>query len=61
MNKFMYLLLFIASLYSIRHIILFTTSVMKNKKYNINKKELTYLGVSLSIILTIIFSGIKIS
>ena len=60
MNKGMYFLLFISSLYSLRHLILFSTSVVKSKKYEITKKELIYLGVSISVILTIIFSGIKL-
>lgn len=59
-SKGVYFLLFFSTLYTLRHFILFSFSVVRSKKYEITKKELKYVGIAVSIILTIIFSGIKL-
>ena len=60
LNKAFMLIFFIGVLYSLRHLILFLGKLKNGQKYDINQKELLYLGGSVAIILTIIFSGIKL-
>ena len=60
LNKAFMLIFFIGVLYSLRHLILFLAKLKNGQKYDINQKELLYLGGSVAIILTIIFSGIKL-
>jgi Na+-transporting NADH:ubiquinone oxidoreductase subunit NqrE len=58
-NIFMFVFFF-SCLYTIRHAILFGVKLKSGDKYTLTPKHLTLLGVSIAIIFTIIFSGIKL-
>lgn len=60
MNKTFLFAFFIGCLYTLRQTILFAIAIKNGNKYEITHKELVYLGGSVAIILTIIFSGINL-
>lgn len=49
-----------AILITIKEGFLFTTSFIKNEKFEISKARMITLGVALSYILTIIFTGFRV-
>jgi len=64
-NKFLMLLFFLAALNTLRHIYYFiqtwvTSTDEEPVKYKLSGKSLFLLGVSISYILTTIYTGIKI-
>jgi hypothetical protein len=60
LNK-VYLIMFLFScLYTLRQTGLFLMSLRQGEKYVTDSKKLIYLGLSIAIIFTIIFSGIKL-
>jgi hypothetical protein len=60
LNKIMYVLFFLSLINVIRHTLLFTLKLNDTKRYTLERTELFYLGLSISMLLTSIFSGIKI-
>lgn len=60
LNKAYLFVFFVGCLYALRHAILFFIAVQKAQKYQLSNRDLIYLGASVAIILTIIFSGIKL-
>lgn len=44
----------------VRHIFFFIIKINDNKKYVLDRMSLFYLGLSISMILTSVFTGIKI-
>lgn len=60
LNKIMYVLFFLSLVNVIRHLFLFVVKVTDSKKYILDRPTLFYLGLSISMILTSIFNGIKI-
>ena len=60
LNKGLMVIFFISCLYSLRHLVLFTMKMISGEKYEMTPKHLLYLGGSLALILTIIFSGFKL-
>lgn len=60
LNKIMYLLFFLSLINVVRHIFFFIIKINDNKKYVLDRMSLFYLGLSISMILTSVFTGIKI-
>jgi hypothetical protein len=60
LNKIMFILFFLSLVNVIRHSFLFLIKVSDQKKYLISNTSLFYLGLSLSMLLTTLFTGIKI-
>jgi hypothetical protein len=60
LNKVMFILFFLSLLNVIRHSLLFVIKINDDKRYVLEKLELFYLGLSISMLLTSIFSGIKL-
>lgn len=60
LNKGFMFIFFISCLYTLRQTILFFIKAKSGEKFIITQKGLQYLGISIAIILTIIFSGIKL-
>lgn len=59
-NKLMYMVLFLSILNTIRHGFFFFLKVAYQEKYVISNRSLLLLGLSLSFILMVIFSGVTI-
>lgn len=60
LNKIMYILFFLSVVNVSRHLFLFLIKISDQKKYEITNSSLFYLGLSISMILTSIVTGIKI-
>jgi hypothetical protein len=60
LNKIMYLLFFLSTTNVVRHIFFFLIKISDQRKYEISKTALFYLGLSISMILTSIVTGIKL-
>jgi len=60
LNKIMFVLFFLSLINVIRHTLLFMLKLDDTKRYTLERTELFYLGLSISMLLTSIFSGIKI-
>ena len=60
LNKIIFVLFFLSLVNVIRHGFLFTIKTSDNKKYILDRLSLFYLGLSISMILTSIFNGIKL-
>lgn len=60
LNKAVMFVFFIGCVYTLRHAVLFAVNFKSGQKYTVKPKELSFLGGSIAIILTIIFSGIKL-
>jgi len=60
LNKIMYLLFFLSITNVVRHIFFFLIKISDQRKYEISKTALFYLGLSISMILTSIVTGIKL-
>lgn len=56
----MYILFFLSVVNVTRHLFLFLIKTSDQKKYEITNSSLFYLGLSISMILTSIVTGIKI-
>lgn len=60
LNKIMFLVLFLSIANVFRHFLLFVINATDGKKYVISNSALFYLGLSISFILTSIFTGIRL-
>lgn len=60
LNKIIFILFFLSTLNVIRHLFLFLLKISDQDRYKISNTSLIYLGLSLSMILTSLFTGIKI-
>lgn len=60
LNKIMYILFFLSLVNVVRHLLFFIIRLSDQKKYEISNTSLFYLGLSISMILTSIFTGIRI-
>ena len=60
LNKAYMFVFFISTLYTLRHLFLFGMKIKDGQKYEIEPKQVLYLGGAISIILTTIFSGLKL-
>lgn len=59
-KKILVFLLMFAILIAVKEGFLFTTSFIKNEKFEISRGRMITLGVALSYILTIIFTGFRV-
>lgn len=60
LNKILYVIFFLSCVNVIRHSLLFVINVSDQKKYQVSDITLFYLGLSISMILTSIVTGIKL-
>lgn len=49
-----------SALYFIRTLLLFVLAIKEGEKYILGNKQLTYLGIAISIIVTLLISGTKL-
>lgn len=59
-NKIMFILFFLSLVNVVRHSLLFLIKISDQEKYRVSNTTLFYLGLSISMLLTSIFTGIKI-
>jgi hypothetical protein len=59
-NKSSLILLFFSSLYSLRTLIFFLMAIKNGEQFKLTNKQLMYLGLGISIIITMIISGTKL-
>lgn len=60
LNKIMFILFFLSLVNVIRHSFLFLIKITDQEKYKMSRISLFYLGLSISMVLTSLFTGIKI-
>lgn len=60
LNKIIFMLFFLSLCNVVRHSFLFFLKISDQEKYKISNMALFYLGLSISMILTSIFTGIKL-
>lgn len=60
LNKIMFILFFLSLVNVIRHSFLFLIKITDQEKYKMSSISLFYLGLSISMVLTSLFTGIKI-
>jgi len=60
LNKVMFIILMMSILNLLYHTLFFTLSFFSNEKYRVSTRSRILLGLSVSFIMTVIFTGLKL-
>ena len=60
LSKLLYVVFFLSLVNVLRHLFFLIQQIINGEKYNLEKQPLLILGISISVILAIIFTGFKI-